>query len=63
MDQANKVTSDGKNQESVPFGVERDNDDVFVRIISSALKETLRNYLQSECLYELKPKVVLYIKS
>lgn len=52
-----------KIQESAPFRVECDDGDVFVCIIDSALKETLRKYLKIEDLYELKPKVLMYIKS
>lgn len=63
MDKQQADTSNEKIQESAPFRVERDNDDVFVRILDSALVNTLRGYLQSENLYELKPKVVSYIKS
>ncbi|GBC06445.1 hypothetical protein RclHR1_06830013 [Rhizophagus clarus] len=53
-------TSDGKIQESAPFRVERDNEDVFVRIIDSALIKTLRTYVQSENLYMHKPKIPIH---
>ncbi|CAB5186384.1 P-loop containing nucleoside triphosphate hydrolase protein [Rhizophagus irregularis] len=49
-----------KIQESSPFRVECDDGDVFVCIIDSALKETLRKYLKVEDLYELKPKISLH---
>ena len=50
--------SDGNIQESEPFNVERENGDMFVRLINPGLIEVLRKYLQAESLYERSPKVV-----
>jgi hypothetical protein len=41
-----------------PFKIERDNGNVFIRLINPGLKEILRRYLQIEKLYERNPKVV-----
>jgi hypothetical protein len=45
-------------QISEPFTVERENNDVFIRLINPGLKEFLRKYLHTDNLYERYPKVV-----
>lgn len=51
-------TSGEQIQISDPFKVERENDEVFIRLINTGLKDLLRRYLQAEDFNERYPKVV-----
>ncbi|EXX59363.1 hypothetical protein RirG_189760 [Rhizophagus irregularis DAOM 197198w] len=51
-------TSDEQIQISDPFKVEREGNDVFIRLINPGLRDFIRGYLHGENLHERYPKVV-----